>query len=176
MFGTRKAIEIPARHVDRAVQLRTLYQSQLQDVAQFVRYFEMRDRRDRPQYDLFFASNHRLGHIKMKEAMWRVDPGGTFSFSDATIPEQRVLFGADSARLLNWLRERFRGRGMVRGIDVRRFVEDETPFLKKHMTPLLQEAEERSEVMVEPLKANGEKRMARTFPDDVCLTFVEPKQ
>ena len=28
----------------------------------------------------------------MKEAMWKVDPLGEFSFSDATDPNQRILF------------------------------------------------------------------------------------
>lgn len=79
-------------------------------MADYVRYFEMRDRNDRTQYCLFFASNHELGHLKMKEAMWKVDPDGDFRFSDATNPNQLVLFEADpTALLLEELRREFAG-------------------------------------------------------------------
>ena len=48
---------------------RQLYQTQLARCAQHVRYFEMRDRHDRVAYHLLFGTNHRLGHVKIKEAM-----------------------------------------------------------------------------------------------------------
>ncbi len=89
-FGTVEAICIAKGVGNRVVQLRELYQSNLERVAEYVRYFEMRDRQDRTQYYLFFATNHELGHLKMKEAMWRIDPNGEFRFSDATNPNQRV--------------------------------------------------------------------------------------
>ncbi len=49
-------------------------------------------------YDLFFATNHEKGIDSMKDAMWNVDPSGDYSFSDATNPNQEVLFEAQP----NW--------------------------------------------------------------------------
>jgi hypothetical protein len=51
----------------------------------------MRDYNGRLVYYLFFASNNSTGHLKMKEAMWKVDPKGDFTFSDST-PNQTLLF------------------------------------------------------------------------------------
>jgi hypothetical protein len=85
-FGTDEAVKIALGGGDRAIALKDLYQRQLQHAARFVRYFDMRDHDNRTVYYLFFASNNAVGHLKMKEAMWRVDPLGDFSFSDATDP------------------------------------------------------------------------------------------
>jgi three-Cys-motif partner protein len=63
-----------------------LYRDQLSQRcgARHVRSFEMRNQRNATDYFLYFASNNRLGLSKMKEAMWKVDPGGGYAFSDAT--------------------------------------------------------------------------------------------
>jgi len=111
VFGTKEAVTIASGGGNRVASLRILYQKQLQDVAKFVRYFEMRDSADRIQYYLFFASNNRLGHLKMKEAMWMVNPGGEFQFSDATNPNQLVLLETDStAALIDTLLNQFKLR------------------------------------------------------------------
>ena len=73
-FGTDEAIRIAERKADRVTELKNLYHRQLNKAAKFVRYFEMHDRDGRLVYYLFFASNNSLGHLKMKEAMWKVDP------------------------------------------------------------------------------------------------------
>ena len=172
-FGTEEAIQIAEGAGNRIVDLRTLYQSQLQRVAKFVRYFEMRDRNNRTQYYLFFATNHELGHLKMKEAMWRVDPNGEFRFSDATNPHQLVLFEADTTSpLVENLRSRFLGKGTVTGQVVRKFVENETAFLKKHMTAALTELESNGGVRVEPTKTDGKRRRSGSYPDEVKMSFV----
>jgi hypothetical protein len=43
-------------------------------------------------YYLFYATNELLGLEKMKEAMWKADESGEFRFSDATDPNQLVIF------------------------------------------------------------------------------------
>jgi len=172
-FGTDEAIQIARDGGDRIVGLRTLYQSRLQQAAEYVRYFEMKDRTNRTQYYLFFATNHELGHLKMKEAMWRVDPDGEFRFSDATDPNQRVLFEADHTRpLVSQLRNEFVGRGIVTGVQVRTFVEDRTAYLKKHMTKALREEEDAGRITGERTKVGGGARRANTYPDDVRLRFL----
>ena len=171
-FGGEEAIEIAKGSGDRVVRLRELYQSKLQQVAKYVRYFEMRDRQDRTQYYLFFATNNELGHVKMKEAMWAVNPDGEFRFSDATDPNQLVLFEVDpSIRLAEELRRQFCAKGTVTGRDVREFIEGETAFLKKHMRAVLMKEEEALRLRVEPLKTDGKKRRANSYPDETRMRW-----
>ncbi len=172
-FGTDECIRIAETATDRSKALRVLYQTQLMKTAKFVRFFEMRDQRNRPLYYLFFASKNRVGHVKMKEAMWKVDPGGDFQFSDATDPRQMVLFEpSGETELTQILLERFRGRGIVTGKIVRLYVEDETPFLNKHKTKALKSLKEAGRITVEKLKTDG-KSWTRDFPDTVRLTFID---
>ena len=172
-FGGDEAVQIAKGPGDRVVKLRELYQSKLKQAAKYVRYFEMRDRQDRTQYYLFFATNNELGHLKMKEAMWKVDPDGEFRFSDATNPNQLVLFEADATpTLVDQLRKEFRSKGTVTGFEVRKFVEDKTAYLKKHMTAALKQQEEATTLRVEPLKTGGKKRRPHTYPDEARLTWA----
>lgn len=172
-FGGEQAISIAKGSGDRVQKLRDLYQAKLSTAARYVRYFEMRDRNDRPQYYLFFATNNALGHLKMKEAMWKVDPDGQFRFSDATNPNQMVLFEADpTEKVAAEIRCRFRGKGAVTGKEVRTFVEDGTAYLKKHMTAALKIAEQRGQLGVDALKTDGARRRANTYPDEANLTWA----
>lgn len=171
-FGTEEALKIAKQPGNRIERLRYLYQKQLQRVARFVRYFEMRDKHGRIEYYLFFATNHDLGHLKMKEAMWQVDPVGDFRFSDATNPNQTVLFTDPSiGELASIITTRFAGRGSLAAADVRSFVENETAYLKKHMTSALQELEQREWLRVELAKTDGTKRRAHSYPDNAVLHF-----
>jgi len=172
-FGGDEAVRIAKGSGDRVVKLRELYQSKLAGVAKYVRFFEMRDRQDRTQYYLFFATNNELGHLKMKEAMWKVDPNGDFRFSDATNPAQLVLFEADPTKLLAaQVRKEFRGRGTITGLDVRVFVENRTAYLKKHMTAALKHEEGGGHMKVDDLKTDTKRRRANTFPDEAKLTWL----
>ena len=172
-FGGGEAVQIAKGPGDRIVKLRKLYQSNLYSVAAYVRYFEMRDRQDRTQYYLFFATNNELGHLKMKEAMWKVDPDGEFRFSDATNPDQIILFEHDSTpTLVALLRKEFCTKGTVTGDEVRSFVENKTPYLKKQMTAALKQEEGAARIRVEALKMDGDKRRAKTYPDEARLTWV----
>jgi three-Cys-motif partner protein len=171
-FGGDDAVKIAKGPGDRIAKLRELYQSKLSSVAKYVRFFEMRDRQDRTQYYLFFATNNALGHLKMKEAMWRVDPDGEFRFSDATNPSQLVLFEADPTKFLAaQIRDEFRAKGTITGLQVRTFVEERTAYLKKHMTGALRQAEESGQLAVDELKTDGKKRRANTFPDEARLQW-----
>ena len=171
-FGTEQVLQVAKSTGDRVKNLRTLYQGQLEALAKFVRYFEMRDRNSRVQYYLFFASNNDLGHLKMKEAMWKINPEGEFRFSDATDPNQLVLFEADTTGpLLKLLQGQFGGKGAVSAAVVRKYVEDGTPYIQKHMTTALRVAEDAGMFKVETKKSDGSKRKAGTYPDLVRMSF-----
>jgi three-Cys-motif partner protein len=172
-FGTDEAVRIAFGTGDRAEALKDLYQRQLQKAARFVRYFDMRDHDNRTVYYLFFASNNRLGHLKMKEAMWKVDPFGDFRFSDVTDPLQTLLFDAPTtAPLAQELSQKFRGTGQHPVSIIETHVEDNTAYLSKHMREALQQLENDQRLQVAELKADGKKRRAKSFPPDVLVTFM----
>lgn len=156
-------------------ELKNLYHRQLNKAAKFVRYFEMRDRDGRILYYLFFASNNSLGHLKMKEAMWKVDPIGDFSFSDSTDPNQPLLFDLNPsmAPLAADISAKFRGAGQIPVKKVEAYVQDYTAYLRKHRGEALKllEAEPRK-VKVAEQKTDGKKRHGKTFPNEVQVTFL----
>ena len=170
-FGTDEILKIEEAKGDRIDFCRLLYQAELKKHAQFVRFFEMRDRGNVPLYYLFFASNHSLGHVKMKEAMWSADPDGEFSFSDRTDPYSIALFNTDcTPDVTRLILHEFHGRDRVPCREVRQFVEDCTPYLDKHMKAALRTLEEDGGISVEPVKLDGRNR-TRGFPDEVVVSF-----
>lgn len=172
LFGTEEVFEAMAQS-DRHRVLRKLYQDKLSEAAKYVRYFTMRDRTDKPIYDLFFASNNLLGHVKMKEAMWRVDEAGTFTFSDATDPSQSVLFTGDpSPRLAREIVQGGAGRKNIEVSKITSWVEESPSYLRKHMIAALKLAEQKEDIHVHPLKTTGKKRRKGTFPDDAVIDFL----
>jgi three-Cys-motif partner protein len=95
LFGTKKWKEI--RKItdpeERHHFIIELYKKQLRDVtgARYVRSFEIIGEYNQVIYDLVFATKHQKGLEVMKEAMWKVDPRGTYRFSDTTDLEQTYL-------------------------------------------------------------------------------------
>lgn len=171
-FGTEEAFGIARAGVDRTERLRALYQRQLRQSARFVRSFEIRDTPGHVLYYLFFASNNALGHEKMKEAMWRVDPEGRFSFVDNTDPAQLVLLSEDPvAPLTRSIAGQFAGKQAMAG-EVLNWVMDETVFLHKHTRAALAKLEAGGGLEVLKVKAAGGKRRAGTFPADAVLRFA----
>ncbi len=118
LFGCsdwRDALEMDGN--ERESFFRALYQLRLLDDdtgvgAKYVRFFTMKDHRKKAIYDLFFATNHPRGIDAMKDAMWKVDQSGEYLFSDATNPNQEVLFSLepDWERLINTLQKQFGGQ------------------------------------------------------------------
>jgi three-Cys-motif partner protein len=170
-FGTQEAVAL-AFKPNRIDALRDLYLAQLKKLARFVRYFEMRNHHHRVVYYLFFASNNQLGHLRMKEAMWKVDPNGEFEFSDATNLAQAVMFENPHADdLAEQIFSKFLAARKVPVSRVRQFVNDETAYIGKHMTQALKMLEDSSRLTADPVKSNGEQRHGKSFPDEVIITI-----
>lgn len=148
---------------DRVKFLHDLYKQQLSQAARakFVRSFAMRNERNTMDYFLFFATNHELGLRKMKEAMWRVDESGTYTFSDATDPNQSVLFAPEPNRqlLTKLIVDKFAGLQTTPGT-IERFVVQDTAFRETHYKRVLQALEEMG--LVVPLNPPVKRRRART--------------
>lgn len=73
----------------RASQFVDLFGRQLH--AKHVTWLAMRDNHNVLKYFLIHATNHDLGRDKMKEAMWRAVPDGSFTAYQNTNPAQLVL-------------------------------------------------------------------------------------
>ena len=171
LFGTSQVLQILNIGKNGLEKMRTLYQNQLEKCARYVRYFEMRDENNRIIYYLFFATNNRLGHVKMKEAFWKVDCSTGYHFSDATNVNQMVLFEEDpSKNLAELINSKFFGQKTTVSF-IQKFVEDNTPYLSSHMKKALHLLEDQNHLCVEPCKQNGKKRIKSTFPIDVIVTF-----
>lgn len=152
LFGCpdwRKGTEIKEPR-ERVKFLHDLYQRQLIQAggASFVRSFAMRNEQNTMDYFLFFATNNELGLKKIKEAMWRVDESGTYTFSDATDPNQSVLFAAEPDRelLQRLILGRFRGLETTLS-EIERFVVRDTPFRETHYKKVLQSLEANGEIV-----------------------------
>lgn len=163
LFGTPLVQRIIDSSGNRVMQLRELYQSQLRKIAKFVHYFEMRNENNRIIYYLFFATNNRIGHLKMKEAFWQVDPSTGYRFSDSTDPCQPVLFENDPSNdLADDLIRKFSGK-RVNVSTIRFFVEDETPFTASHMKFALRKLEDKGKIDIETFQQGGKKRRKHAF-------------
>ncbi|HWX34125.1 MAG TPA: three-Cys-motif partner protein TcmP [Steroidobacteraceae bacterium] len=151
---------------DRNRFLHDIYLRQLKEVAgaKYARSFQMRNASGVTDYFLFYATNNLLGLQKMKEAMWRVDESGEFTFSDATDARQLLLIGKEPRYdvLAKQLRDRFRGRAITRS-EVENFVLAETPFRETHYKRALKALELSDPPALEVIAA-PEGRKRGTFP------------
>lgn len=156
---------------DRVLAFRELYQEKLRKHARFVRFFEMRDSRNKVIYYLFFAGNHPLGHARMKEAFWKVDNQSGFKFSDRTNPNQPVLFELDPSNdLAAQLKKHFAGTTQI-SENIITHVENETAYIESHAKKALGNLENNNEIIVDPSKIDGKKRRKGTFPNGVIIHF-----
>lgn len=161
---------------ERVKFLHDLYQRQLMNAAgaSFVRSFAMRNERNTMDYFLFFASNNELGLRKIKEAMWRVDESGTYTFSDATDPNQSMLFSSepDREQLKRLILSNFDGAEASVG-EIERFVVRDTPFRETHYKKILQSLEKADIITVH--NAPPSRRRGTYADENIQLRFKRSK-
>ncbi len=172
LFGTDEVLNVAQHPTNRIHNLRMLYQKQLLSCASYVRYFEMRDSRNKPIYDLFFASKHPLGHAKMKESFWAVNPSSGFNFSDATDPSQLVLFKSDVIHEVAAVLLRSFARKTLPIKEVILFIENETPYTASHAKKALRLLEDESHISVRDIKTDGTKRINHKYPENAVIEFL----
>jgi three-Cys-motif partner protein len=147
-----------------------LYQAQMEkNTGCFVRGFEMKDKNGRTIYYLVFATKHVKGMEVMKEAMWKQDPTGTYSFSDRTNPNQKRLF--EYSNEVWWTEAaggdvyaHFKGK-TVSVEDVANFVILETPWLVRK--GILRRLEEKGLII-----DVGPRPRGFTYPPKCMITFL----
>ncbi len=170
-FGTsrwRQAIKVIDPQ-ERNRFLHDLYLGQLRDAAgaKYVRSFEMRNQKDVTDYFLFYATNNLLGLRKMKEAMWRLDASGEFRFSDATVPNQMILFSKSPPfdQLAKAILARFKSSEATVA-EIEEFVLAETGFRETHYKTKV----------LRPLEMNDPPKIAPVSPapDRKRGTYADP--
>jgi hypothetical protein len=176
LIGNPRASEFIHAAPDGLAEARRLYAEALRSAARFVRFFQMRDARDCPIYDLFFATNNAVGHERMKEAMWAADGTGGFTFSEGTDPNQLALLepdpGVEAARLLLG---QFAGQ-RIAAEDAHDWASRSSRYIRKHVTDALRRMEQPGgidgrQIVVEELKRDGRKRRPRMFSAGTWIRF-----
>ena len=168
LFGTpewRRIAQTAVTVRDRRDRLHNLYQDQLRQVAgiRYIRSFCMRNKRNTTDYFLFFGTNNSLGMKRMKESMWKVDPTGTYEFSDNTNPNQLLLFSQPDYTVLQcMISGHFKGQS-VSVEEVEEYVIAETPFYKFKNEAL------------RPMESAGQITVISTNPRRRRGTFAEGK-
>jgi len=157
--------------------LHDLYARRLQEGAgvKHVRSFQMKNDHDVTDYYLFHGTNSLMGLKKMKEAMWRVDDSGEFTFSDATDPDQLVLLERTPRfdLLRRQILERFRGQRTVVG-KVEEFVLAKTAFRETHYKSLLREMELADPPLLRVLAPPPGRRPGTFGSENLELEFALP--
>ena len=162
--------------IERNRGFRDLYIHQLQAsaYAKYVRSFEMQNNRNVTDYYLFYATNSLLGLKKMKEAMWKIDPSGEFTFSDATNPNQFVLFNQEPQFdiLRAQIIDQFHGNeASIREIED--FVVEKTAFRETHYKRVLKEIEHAGGL--EAINPTPDRRRG-TYPVPAMMLRFAPTQ
>lgn len=157
---------------DRVEHLRTVYGRQLQDRIGFehVQSFAMINSTGNIGYYLFHGTRHRKGVKLMKDAMWRVDPGGDYTFSDR-LAGQDVLFTPepDLRPLRRELLSHYAGKRNVSVDDIEWYTLLHTPYRETHLRrPVLTPLEREGVIKVN--RPPGKKQ----FTAGVTIDF--PKQ
>ncbi|NTW39042.1 MAG: hypothetical protein HGA44_04010 [Cellulomonadaceae bacterium] len=153
--------------------MREVYANQLRTVAnlQYVQSFEMRNNTGNVSYYMFHATRNAKGVQLMKDAMWKVDPGGDFTFSDR-LAGRDVLFAdePDLAPLRAHLWAQFGGRGAVAAGVVKEHVALHTPFRPPHATAALKAME--IDGVLSAQRGPGQRR--GTFAEGTPLVITAP--
>jgi three-Cys-motif partner protein len=154
---------------DRVEYLRAIYDRQLRDRVgfEYVQSFAMVNNTGNIGYYLFHGTRHPKGVELMKDAMWKIDPGGGFTFSDR-MAGQDVLFTLDPD--LHPLRagiiQNFAQHRAVAISDLERYTILYTPYRKTHVRPILKQLEKEEIITVN--RPNGPRQQ---FAAGVTIDF-----
>jgi len=178
LFGTeewKKVLPVKDPNM-RCNLLHDIYKSQLEKNAKisFVRSFKMKNKMNKTDYFLFFGTNNITGLKKIKEAMWKVDEGGAFQFSDTTYnPSQPMLFEKTPSYYLlkKIILNKFKGKN-VNIQELENFIVTETSFRETHYKKNILVPMEKSDPPEIEIVKCSPKRRRGTFPPDCIIKFL----
>lgn len=174
LFGTTDfRLAPPKGDSNRISYFVELYKSQLKETCDF-KYalsFQMRNISGIVIYFLVYATNSLRGVSIMKDAMWKVAPDGSYSFS-ARFSNQDVLFqvAVNYASLAATIWDKFRGKS-VPFPSIEEFVLISTPYRSGHVRNSLKVLENQGQISVQRISSTTTRRRG-TFPEDSTITFT----
>lgn len=149
-----------------------LYESQLKKLgtAEYIKSFGMVGPSGQIIYYLVFATKHLKGLEVMKEAMWNVDPTGSYKFSDVTGFNQSLLMDFQQEpfwiqNAANVVYQRFKGK-TVNENEIHQFVVADTQYLYKKK--IFQHLEKSTPPKI--IDVSNRKRVF-TYPEGCSITF-----
>ncbi|QIX48959.1 MULTISPECIES: three-Cys-motif partner protein TcmP [Rhodococcus] len=124
-----------------------------------IQKFYMLNRTGNVSYALIHATNSPVGVQRMKAAMWKIDPGGNYKFSDR-MDGQGTLFEQtpDLRPLKQAIVNEYVGRSGISADEVKEFAVLCTPYRETHVTPILKEMEKAGEIIV--FRPNGKRQFS----------------
>jgi three-Cys-motif partner protein len=172
LFGmdVRDVLDGYSQEADRIEHLRAVYARQLQERVGFdhVQSFAMINKTGNIGYYLFHGTRHRSGVKLMKDAMWTIDPGGDYTFSDR-LAGQDVLFTPepDLTPLRAELLSHYAGQRGVSVEDIEWHTLLKTPYRETHVRPVLRPLEKEGIIKVNrpPNKKQFSKGVTIDFPN-----------
>lgn len=169
LFGTDEW----QKYLEQEAPLVELYKRQLKDEAGAKYVWDFRIMRfRRTWYYLVFATKHIRGLEVMKEAMWRIDRRGRYTFGD--VPRgQRTLFdlaGSDwhIKQAAKEVYEKFAHRAASLE-EVKEFVTVKTRY--KFRKSILKKLEDEGKI-IKVVRKDGRPRKKGTFPDGCEISFI----
>ncbi len=164
----RKANEIEDSNA-RKQYLSELYKDQLRNAgARHVLSFDLHNEYAHI-YSIFFGTQNLLGCDKMKTAIWKIEPSGTFRF----VGSNQLKFdinNPDFKPLKKALQDEFIDKGKVRINEVIKFIQsDKTDYHSGQLKKVLRQMEDKEEIEVD--KSSRKKK--GTYPDGTILRFLK---
>ncbi|KGN40819.1 three-Cys-motif partner protein TcmP [Knoellia aerolata] len=168
LFGCDDYKNAPAADDGRGQYIHDLYERQLRQECNFAHIcsFEMVNMSGHTGSYLFFCTRDDQAYDKMKEAMWKLAPGGGYRFDDR-LANQDVLFGdeANTGPLQDELAHHFAGQ-RVTFEEVCQYVVTKTPFHSGQVkTKTLKPMQAAGRISAPNQKKKG------TFPDGTLIEF-----
>lgn len=168
LFESDEYRNAPASDAGRGQFIHDLYERQLRQECNFAHIcsFEMVNQTGHTGSYLFFCTRNDQAYDKMKEAMWKLAPGGDYRFDDRLAGEL-VLFEdeANTGPLQDELAQHFAGQ-TVTFEDVRRYVVTNSPFHSGQVkTKTLKPMQQAGRITSPNQKKTG------TFPNGTLIEF-----
>lgn len=148
------------------------FEDTLDEMCSYHWRFSVVDERNKRVYFLYFGTNSILGLEKMKDAMYKVEPSGTFTFRTRT-RGQMALFDIDTdENFIAGLRQQMLAElaGQQVPIEVLEdFVVAKTVYRKAHTKRTLQRMEDEGEIQI----VSSPRQRARSYPDGTIIKIQD---
>ena len=167
---------------DRIAAISQEYMQMLRSYGRYVRNFQMRNEKNVRDNAFFFCGNSRLGFMKIKEAMWKIDPenGREFSaYAFAQLQVQDQLFKPEPYLhdLKSEVLECFAEGKVVTGRELKDWADFKSErFLYKHLRYVLEELVADEAIAYRAPASATKKRRKNTWPDDGLFNFPREAQ